>query len=500
MLQGTLSPRAYFSRIYSTRPATGQYLVALLAASVLAYSTPGFAQHAEQPNVLLIYADDLGYGDLASFGHPVIRTPNLDELARQGASLVNYYAPSALCSPSRASLLTGRHPYRTGIESWIPPGSNIFLRDREITLAELLSAAGYQTALIGKWHLNSDLESTVEPQPTDQGFDDFYGHNAFQIPTNRNPTNLYRGTKALGKQQGYTAELYAEEAIAWLTRRDPAKPFFLYLSMAEPHTSIENPPEFNAMYEDFTKGPIVPVPNGLAEPPKGLLRARGPGEYFANVTYMDHQLGRVFEALETLNVHERTIVIFASDNGPVAPDWLNWWEVNSYGDTGGLRGRKHFLYEGGIKVPAIVRYPGVTTPGSRIDTVITGTDLFTTIASAAGAKIPDDRPIDGVDVRPALMGLDMPERTLVWALSSRSELVYAVRIGSRKLLADSDLRPRELYDLDEDPMELFNLIDSEREVAGRLEKALLQWIDSIENDPVRPRASGADAEVSSLTH
>ena len=147
------------------------------------------AQAATQPNILLIYVDDLGYGDLGSYGHPVIKTPNIDALANGGLRLTNYYAPSALCSPSRAGLLTGRYPYRSGIKSWIPEGSDNYLHDEEITLAEILKSVGYATAHIGKWHLNSDLGSDTEPQPTDQGFDYFYGHNAFQIqPITTRPT------------------------------------------------------------------------------------------------------------------------------------------------------------------------------------------------------------------------------------------------------------------------------------------------------------------------
>ena len=157
---------------------------------------------APQPNILLIYVDDLGLGDLGIYGHPVLQTPHIDALAHDGLRLSNYYAPSALCSPSRAGLLTGRHPYRTGIESWIPENSGIYLRDAEITLAEVLRAAGYATAHIGKWHLNSDLGSHSEPQPTDQGFDYYYGHNAFQLPHNHNPVNIFRNKTALPMQAG----------------------------------------------------------------------------------------------------------------------------------------------------------------------------------------------------------------------------------------------------------------------------------------------------------
>ena len=216
-------------------------LCAGLIVSAGCSALPSTGAQAGRPNILLIYVDDLGFGDLASYGHPVIETPNLDRLAADGMRLTGYYAPSALCSPSRAALLTGRHPYRSGIKSWIPEDSGIYLRSDEITLAELLREAGYATALIGKWHLNSDLGSHAEPQPTDQGFDYFYGHNAFQVPTNRNPVNIYRNGEALGEQQGYTADLYASEAIAWLQSRDGDEPFFLFLSMAEPHVTIEKP-------------------------------------------------------------------------------------------------------------------------------------------------------------------------------------------------------------------------------------------------------------------
>lgn len=441
----------------------------------------------QQSNILLIYVDDLGYGDLGSFGHPVIRTPSLDALAADGISLTNYYAPSALCSPSRAGLLTGRYPYRTGIKSWIPEGSDIYLHSGEVTLAEVLKPAGYATAIIGKWHLNSDLGSDSEPQPNDQGFDYFYGHNAFQIPTNRNPTNIYRNRDKLETQVGFTAELYADEAIAWLRKRDRDRPFFLYLSMAEPHTTIENPDEYNRMYSEFTNGEIVPIRSGHDEIPKDKLKPRGPGEYYANITYMDAQLGRVLEVLDELGIEDETIVVFSSDNGPVTSQWLQWWEVNAYGSTGGLRGRKHFLYEGGIKVPAIIRYPGVTQAGSSSDELVVGTDLFTTLVNIAGGEVPNDRPIDGSDISPVFAGDRLPDRTVFWALSaSFSELEYVARDRSWKLMLDSDRQPAELYDLESDPLELFNVIDENTAVVARLRREFDATMSSIDKDPQRP--------------
>ena len=452
----------------------------LLACSASFAATP--------PNILLIYTDDLGYGDLGHYGHPVIQTPHLDQLAREGITLTQHYANSGLCSPSRAGLLTGRYPYRTGIKSWIPQDSGIFLRDAEITLAEVLRDVGYATALVGKWHLNSDLGSTAQPQPNDQGFDYFYGHNAFQIPTNRNPTNLFRNRKALPEQQGFTAQLFADEALNWLEKRDTDKPFFLMLSMAEPHTTIENPDAYNQMYGQFTRGEIKPIPSGLPQPLKSALVPRGPGEYYANITYMDAQIGRVLAYLNTAGLKDNTIVVFSSDNGPVTSQWINWWEVNAYGSTGGFRGRKHMLYEGGIRVPAIVRAPGRIAPGSSSDAVVLSSDFFVTLIQWAGGTVPADRPIDGIDVREVLEGHDMPDRTVFWALDAVSELEFVIRQGRWKLLLDRQGEPRELYDLEEDPLELFNVMGEQQKLVAALQAEFATIRKSIDADPLRPRA------------
>lgn len=448
----------------------------------------GLPAFGNSPNLLLIYVDDLGYGDLGHYGHPVIKTPHIDELAASGVTLTQYYAPSPLCSPSRAGLLTGRHPYRTGIESWIPHGSDIFLKDAEITLAELLKQHNYRTALIGKWHLNSDLASPTQPQPNDQGFDYFYGHNAFQIPTNKNPTNIFRNRKALPMQKGYTAQLYADASISWLN--EPAdNPFFLMLSMAEPHTSIENPDEYNNLYKAYSNGPIVPIRSGTSEPPKDKLIPRGPGEYYANVTYMDAQIGRVLAWLRAQPaIEQNTIVVFASDNGPVTSDWINWWEVNAYGSTGGLRGRKHYLYEGGIRVPAIIRYPGKINAGSRVSTPVVGTDLFTTLLGWLDIPAPTDRPIDGRNISSELLqatGDDLEKpRTFLWALPSQSPVEFAFRHGDLKLLLDAQHSPRALFDLATDPLELFNLVDQQPQQVARLHAQFLKELAAIRSDPM----------------
>lgn len=427
---------------------------------------------------------------MASYGHPVIESPNLDRLAATGVRFTEYYASSALCSPSRAALLTGRHPYRTGIRSWIPENSGIYLRDHEITLAELLQDNGYQTALIGKWHLNSDLSASDEPQPNDQGFDYFYGHNAFQTPTNRDPDNLFRGREKLPVQSGYTADLYARESVDWLRDREMDRPFFLMLSMAEPHTPIENPPEVNALYATHTQGEIIPIPSGLNEPPKTLLTPRGPGEYFANITHMDQGVGAVLDYLDSADLRSSTLIVFVSDNGPVTDDWINWYEVNAYGSTTGLRGRKHFLYEGGIKVPAFISQPGKIPQNITSDFVFSGTDWLATLGALLEFKLPQDRPIDSVDVSEFMFGRVPDEiRTIHWALPTPNRYDYVIRRGSSKLLLDADHQPAALFDLSEDPLEMFNLISTRPAAVEALKKSHRQYFEAVMADPLRPRLS-----------
>jgi len=490
MLQATARQVHRCRSRHRQRPATALRRVGALLAMAALWTSGA----AAAPNILLIIADDLGYGDLASYGHPVIATPHLDALAASGLRLTEYYAPSALCSPSRAGLLTGRHPYRSGIRSWIPPASGVYLRAEERTLAEVLGDAGYQTALIGKWHLNSDLGNAQEPQPQDQGFEVFFGHNAYQIPSNRDPVNLYRGRRPAGPQRGYTADLYVSEALAWLAARDARRPFFLTLSMAEPHTTIANPPAWNARYARFTRGEAVPIPSGLPEPPLSLLVPRGPGEYYANVSYLDDQLGRLLAWLQDAGLAGETVVAFVSDNGPVTADWFQWHEVNAHGSTGGLRGRKHMLYEGGIRVPALLRVPGLTEPGSSRGGAVTGLDLFNTLAALAGAEVPDDRPLDGADLSAWLAGGTLPERTLLWSLQVRGELAHAVRRGPWKLLLDGRGEPRELYHLGSDPLELVNRLSAEPAQVEALRGAFARHLRSIHDDPLRPLAGPSRPE------
>lgn len=439
------------------------------------------------PNVLIIYVDDLGFGDLGSFGHHTLETPNLDKLASEGMRLTAYYAPSPLCSPSRAALLTGRTPFRTGIESWIPEDTEVQLGPKEITLATLLKLRGYETFLGGKWHLNGSLSNQKHTQPEDHGFDHWLALHAFPIPHNENPTNFYRNGKPLGEVEGFTADIVMDEAIRWLSgRKNSAAPFFMYVAMIEPHSTIANPDAFNAKYAQFTRGRPDPIESGQSEPPTNLA-ARGPGEYYANISYLDHQLGRLLDHLDEEGLSDSTFVFFASDNGPVTTDWRHWYEINLYGSTGGLRGRKADLYEGGIRVPAIVRYPGVVKAGSESDSPISGYDVLPTLASLVGVDVPSDRPIDGEDVSAVLRGEPFGRaRPLYWEFNDDQGFRFALRDRHWKLLADADLKRLKLFNLETDPFEVQDLAAREPDRVESLLAALKEFRDSVASDPLRP--------------
>jgi arylsulfatase A-like enzyme len=445
------------------------------------------ADGAERPpNIVLIVADDLGYGDLASYGHHTIKTPALDRLAREGMRLTSYYAASPLCSPSRAAMLTGRTPFRTGIESWIPETSDVQLGPREITLATLLKARGYQTFLSGKWHLSGGLGVTRHPQPRDHGFEQALAFHAFAVPTHRDPENFYRDGQPAGRIPGYAAQIVTDEALRQVGGRDAARPFFLYVAFAEPHGTVASPEFFTDIYRAFTRGQPEPFANGGGVPEN--LAARGPGEYYANVTHMDFQIGRLLDGLDRLGRRDDTLVVFTSDNGPVTEDWRHWYEVNLYGSTGGLRGRKADLYDGGIRVPAIVRWPGRVAPGTTSDAPVIGYDLMPTLAAAAGLAVPADRPIDGEDITAVLRGQPFARRRpLYWEFEDDQGFHYALRDGDHKLLADKALSKVRLFDLRRDRFEVEDVSAARPDLVESLLRTVRARAAEVAADPLRPR-------------
>lgn len=417
--------------------------------------------HAQvQPNMILFLADDLGYGDLGCYGHPVIKTPNLDAFAKQGARLTQCYSASAVCSPSRSALLTGRTPHRNGVYTWIAEGSEVHLRTSEITLPKLLKEAGYTTCHSGKWHLNGLFNDPAQPQPGDHGYDWWLATQNNAAPTHENPDNFVRNGQAVGLMQGYSAPLVAEEAISWLkTKRDPAKPFFLAVWTHEPHYPIKSDPKFKALYPDLADD---------------VQR-----EHHANVTQMDHAFGMLMQALEEQKLTDKTFVLFTSDNGPEG-DGI---KSPGRGSSGGLRGRKRDLHEGGIRVPGLARWPGKIQPGSVCDVPVIGSDLFPTMLVAAGLKPRVDRVLDGVNVLPVLEGsAERVERLqpLFWRLHMAPNAKVAMRVDDWKILADEKLSQFELYNLKDDLKETTDLKDKEPQRFAALKEQLIGHNASVE--------------------
>jgi arylsulfatase A len=334
-------------------------------------------------NVVILLADDLGFGDLGCYGHRHIRTPHLDRLAEQGLRLTSCYAAAPMCSPSRAGLLTGRSPHRTGIYDWIAHDgtSSIHLRQQEITLARLMQQTGYQTALHGKWHLNSEFNTDTQPQPDDHGFDYWF---ATQFnPPHLNPAGFVRNGEPLPEQSGYACQIVVEDAIRWLRdSREPLEPFFQFIAFHEPHHPVRSPP-------DLVNGYLGTATDNKEE-----------AIYFANVENLDQAVGRYLEALDELGLAQDTLLIFTSDHGPQTRGKGVF--RHSYGSAGPFRGRKRHLWEGGLRVPTLIRWPVVIDIPGEIDTPIGFVDFLPTLANICGFPIPSDRSIDGVDVMPML--------------------------------------------------------------------------------------------------
>ncbi len=430
-------------------------LFAVLACLVLPASrTARAAEPVKKPNIVLFLADDLGWGDLGCYGHPTIKTPNLDAFARQGVRLTQCYAASAVCSPSRSALLTGRTPHRNGVYTWIAEDSEVHLPRTEVTLPKLLKEQGYTTCHSGKWHLNGKFNDPAQPQPHDHGYDWWLGTQNNAAPNHKNPTNFVRNGTPVGPMEGYSAVLVVEEAVRWLKQhRDRSKPFFLAVWTHEPHLPIESDPKFQ---EPYTQ---LPDPD---------LR-----QHHGNVTQMDHAFGNLMKALDEEKLTGSTLVAFTSDNGPEGTGEKG----RTRGSTGGLRGRKRAMYEGGIRVPGIVRWPGRIPAGTTSDLPVIGSDFFPTLLSAAGARIPADRTLDGTNVLGALNGkADTLERKipLYWRLRmAPNNLHLAMRKGDWKIIAAEDGSKWELYHLKSDPQETTDLRERDPSRFETMRKELL---------------------------
>lgn len=434
---------------------------------------------SHRPNFLVILCDDLGYGDLGCFGHPHIKTPNLDKLASQGIRLTDCYAAAPVCSPSRAGLLTGRIPSRLGVYDWIPAGHAMHLPREAVTIARVLRDAGYATAQVGKWHCNGKFNSPDQPQPGDHGFEHWMSTQNNAGPSHQNPVNFVRNGQAVGALEGFSCQLVADEAIRWLRGKAAGeKPFYLHVCFHEPHEPVESPPDLVKMYPQ--------------------AKDEDQAQYFANVTNMDGAVGRLVQALDELQVSEQTMVFFTSDNGPETLLRYGRNARRSHGSPGPLRGMKLHLYEGGIRVPGILRWTGRIKPGQVVSEPVWSLDLFPSLCQLAGVSVPDGVKLDGTSFVP-LLDSQPVRRTqpLFWHYyRSISEPKAALRDGdwlvvglwdgpdmpiggnvnrdSMRLIKSAKLTQFELYNLRSDLAEKVNLADREpdrlRELSAKLSR------------------------------
>lgn len=444
-------------------PARCTAIVALLLGTLLLPRGEAAAAETQSPpNFVVFLADDLGWGDLHCYGNRWIKTPNLDRFASQGVRFTQCYSACGVCSPSRSAILTGRTPYRNGVYRWIPENHYCHLRTSEITIAELLKTKGYATCHVGKWHLNGYFNSPKHPQPSDHGFDYWFATQNNAYPSHKDPENFVRNGKPVGKLKGYSAHLVVREAITWLkNHRDPNRPFYLQVWTHEPHLPIETDPKYRRLYARF--------------------KDIGLQQHHGNVTQLDAAFGELMQALDELGLTENTVVFFTSDNGPEGqgiPDYNHPGSQRdrTRGSTGGLRGRKRDDYEGGIRVPGIVRWPGHIRPGTVSHVPVIGSDIFATICEIAGIPLPKDRVIDGASMVPAFEGKPIKRtRPLYWRTRIASPTCrVALRIGDWKIVADDKLTRFELYNLRYDWRETADVKDQYPEVFARMKKTLIE--------------------------
>ncbi len=419
----------------------------LLAVCVSAADNP-------RPNIVVVLADDMGWGDSAPYGNKIIQTPNLSRLAAEGVRFTQSYAAAGVCSPSRSAILTGRTPYRNGVWQHLSGNTETHLRTSEITYPKLLKGIGYETCHVGKWHLNSVPQFNVPeyPQPGDHGYDYWMATQNNAVPSHQNPDNFVRNGTPVGELTGYSSHLVAAEAVHWLKNiHDPAKPFALSIWFHEPHKPIATDPKYSDLYGND--------PNRI---------------YQGNVTQMDAGLGRVMQALDELGLTENTWIIFMSDNGPEGQS-----ETNG-GSTGGLRGRKRSDHEGGIRVPGIARWPGRIKPGTVSDVPVVGTDIFATVLDITGLPLPTRRTIDGVSMLPAFAGQPVTRKVpLFWRTHvSQADDRVALRIGDWKLVGNDTLTKWQLYQIQPDWKEQNDLAAKMPEKTEEMKKIILQvWRD-----------------------
>jgi arylsulfatase A-like enzyme len=450
----------------------------LLSATLGALLLVGSVEGAEgAPNIIVIYADDLGWGDVGFNGRTEWATPNLDRLGARGTIFKRFYTSAVVCAPSRAAMLTGKSTIHCGVarnDGDLPAG--------EVTIAEALKAQGYVTALFGKWHHGKPVSAAAKGglgyvHPLDQGFDEFFGFTDAVHAWEKYPRELWDG-RGMHPVSGYADDLFTDRALEFL-RRNSDRPFFLYLPLISAHFLIQAPDEEIALH----RGKFHET-----DPSKPLNAT-----YAAMVTRLDKEVGRVVDAVEELGLTGRTLIVFASDHGATFEQG-NQGTSNAHDSNRPFRGQKRTLWEGGVRVPALACWPGHIPAGVVSEGVVQTIDLLPTLLAAAGTTPAPAWKVDGVNLLSSWTGgAPYPDRTLFWEWRSEGNNQLAALRGNLKLVITQGGKP-ELFDLVTDPAERRNIVAERLGDARRLQEELKAWLAT--ERTVTPEANDPRSEAS----
>lgn len=471
-------------------------IAAVLTMSSLTVSTLA-AESTDTPNFIFFLVDDLGWADVGCFGSTFYETPNIDSLCASGMKFTNGYAACPVCSPTRASIMTGRHPVRVDITDWIPgmraqekhkpKFQHVDDRDNlaleEVTIAEVLKQNGYSTFFAGKWHLGDEGH-----WPTDQGFDFNIGGNSKGSPPGGYYAPWENPTLRAKKKDEYVTERLTEESLAYLDSRQQDQPFLLFLSYYNVHTPIT---PYRKRVNHYREKAAQLFDDETPKIPEHSVHSRTRQDdpaYASMVAAVDDSVGQILDRLDKLNLTDNTVVIFFSDNGGLATS-------RRIGPTSNLplRSGKGWLYEGGVREPTIIRAPGVTKAGSVSDTPIVSMDFFPTMLELAGLPAMPELHVDGVSLKPLLDGSgELAPRTFYWHYphyhGSDWKPGASIRDGAWKLIEFYDDDKVELYKLQDDPGEQHDLSKSKPERTRQLREKLRNWQKSMNAKMPQPLA------------